>query len=163
MNARTAKISLGLNFILTLLLIYLLVQPDGYESYDTEKVKADVEDFLHEYHSSMENQGLKGEFAYLDSTEQFFWVPPGFNSWISFDSVKTILNVTDPLISEMKIRWEDLRIDVLSEEVAVYTGRVSIEQKNVNDGLQEYKLLETGIVKKKNGKWKILSGQSRVM
>ena len=59
---------------------------------DKEKISKEVSMMFDLYHSAISREGLVGEFDYLDDSEDFFWVPPGYTSPLDFDSVKTILS-----------------------------------------------------------------------
>ncbi|MDW7690644.1 hypothetical protein R9C00_22200 [Flammeovirgaceae bacterium SG7u.111] len=58
---------------------------------DKEKVKEEVAQMFDEYHAAIKKEGLKGEFYFLDSSSDFFWVPPGSATAMNYDSVRRIL------------------------------------------------------------------------
>ncbi len=58
---------------------------------EKEIVSMDVKAMLHDYHDSMNNGGLLTEFEFLDNSAEFFWIPPGYSTPPSYDSVATVL------------------------------------------------------------------------
>ena len=102
---------------------------------------------LEDYFDAISESGLSAEFDYLDQSSDFFWVPPGFNSAISYDSVKTIL--------------ESLRIVPISKDIANYTGIVGGSITDSRDSINAVHMIETGTVIRRVNGWKILCDQSR--
>ena len=80
---------------------------------------------LKEYHAAIEKDGLTAEFQYLDHSADFFWVPPGYTSALTYDSVRTILTQNAKGFSAITFEWDTLQIFPLSEEIANYSGVVS--------------------------------------
>ena len=58
---------------------------------DKESIIDEVKLMLDNYHKDIGRDGLTAEFKYLDQSSDFFWVPPGYQTALSYDSVKTIL------------------------------------------------------------------------
>lgn len=126
-----------------------------------DQVKAEVRQMLENYFEAIRASGLTAEYEYLDQSTQFFWVPPGFESAISFDSVKTILDSNAKMIKSIEFKWDTLHILPLSENIANYTGIISGRTVSVQDSVTMIRMIETGTVIRNKSKWKILSGQSR--
>ena len=135
-------------------------QTDQFDSYIIEK---EVRNTLQEYHEAMEKEGLLSEFRYLDSTENFYWVPPGYESALNFDSVRSILVKNAPTISSMNNEWSYLHIFPLNDTLANYTGKLHMISRDTAGGNFEADLLETGMMVKRWDGWKLLSGQSRIV
>ncbi len=133
------------------------------QTFDTQKVQTEVRDFLHDYQEAMNMEGLLSEFRYLDSTEAFYWVPPGYNSVLNFDSVRTILIATAPTLTSINNQWTYLHIYPLNDTLANYTGKLLMENQDTAENINQAVLLETGLVVKRKEGWKILSGQSSMV
>ena len=129
--------------------------------YDEDAVIKEVHDMLDEYFAAIRKSGLRAEFDYLDPSSDFFWVPPGINSAISYDSVKTILESNADTLKEVEFYWETLRIVPLSKNIASYTGIVKGRTTNALGDISQVNMIETGTVVRRESGWKILSGQSR--
>lgn len=115
-----------------------------------------------DYADACERDGLLGEFAFLDSSAAFFWVPPGFGGPIGLDSVHAVLRKNAPSIRAMDTQWKQLRVDVLGDSLASYTGLMHATTVTVQNDTQHVDLLETGLVVKRGTGWKLLSGQTSV-
>ena len=137
--------------------------PDTFTEADQQRVTAEVDSMLHAYLDAMREGGLEAEFDYLESTDAFFWVPPGYNSWISYDSVKTILHATAPTLRSVDYRWESLRIDPISHDRAIYTGTLSGALIDTSGQVTSLSMIETGTVIRREDGWKLLNGQSAVL
>ena len=125
-----------------------------------QKVAAEVESMLHAYHAAIDQGGLEAEFAYLDSSDQFFWVPPGYNSAINYDSVRAVLLKTAQGMSQVHFEWESLQIIPLSSKLATYHGTVGGYMKDISNTDFPVHILESGTLIKRPDGWKLLSGQS---
>ena len=60
-------------------------------TFDKEEVRQAVKQTLENYFKDIAKDGLTAEFKYLDNSPDFFWVPPGYSSPLSYDSVRAIL------------------------------------------------------------------------
>src|SRR5687767_7969777 len=73
-----------------------------------------VQETLYKYADDILRKGLKAEFHYLDTSEKFFWVPPGYPSAIHYDSVAAILRANQDKYHYKLYEWESLFITQLS-------------------------------------------------
>ena len=112
------------------------------------------------YHRDIEKEGLTAEFAYLDHSEDFFWVPPGYQSPLSYDSVRSILEQSARGFTKIQFQWDTLQIVPLSEEIATYTGIVSGTMIDTSATETRVRIIESGKVIKRSSGWKLLCGQS---
>src|SRR5438105_4849811 len=55
-----------------------------------------VREMLDNYNKDIRKSGLTAELKYLDTSIDFFWVPPGYAGSISYDSVIGILKQNAP-------------------------------------------------------------------
>jgi hypothetical protein len=127
------------------------------------QVAADVWTMLHKYHDDIRLNGLVAEFAYLDSSDDFFWVPPGYSSPLSFDSVATIIRSNARLFRKVDNVWDSLRIIPHSFSLVTFTGVVSSTMTDSLGNSASASLIETGLAIKRAGGWKLLSGQTAVL
>ncbi len=151
-------------FVLALAIcLFSCGSPQKEKPLDKEAVTAEVRQMLKDYHAAMAEGGLLAEFDYLDDSEDFFWVPPGYTSALTYDSVKTILEQNAKTIDKIKLEWESLQVLPLSSSLANYTGIVRSSSKDTAGIESSVLLIESGtLVKRKDG-WKLLSGQSAVL
>ena len=130
--------------------------PDTFTEADQQRVSAEVDSMLHAYPDALREGGLAAEFAYLDSTDAFFWVPPGYDSWISYDSVETVIRATAPTLRSIDYRWRSLRIDPISQDRAIYTSTPSGALTDTSGRVTNISIIETGTVSRHEEGWKLL-------
>jgi hypothetical protein len=129
---------------------------------ETERstVRNEVTETLHNYAGDVSAQGLKAELAYLDSSEDFFWVPPGYPRALDFDSVAEILTRNAPVLKSIHNRYDRVKVVPLCASHAVYSARVISEVTDTSGKTTSVTLLESGVLIKRGGRWKLLGGQT---
>ena len=122
----------------------------------TERTKTvqDVHEMLNAYFAAIHSEGLNAEFRYLDRSDAFFWVPPGYRTHISYDSVAVILRSRGPAFRSIASAWDTLRVEPVTTEFAVYTGTLG--------SVSHYGGVETGTAIKRADGWRLLNGQTSV-
>ena len=128
-----------------------------------EKVIQEVKEMFDDYHHDIKAGGLTAEFKYLDPSDDFFWVPPGYRVALSYDSVRTILETNAPQFSKIEFYWESLEIFPLSYEIATYTGVVGGTMTDTTGVDSNVRIIESGTVIKRTDGWKLLCGQSAAL
>lgn len=118
---------------------------------------------LNTYYTDIKREGLTAEFRYLDNSSEFFWVPPDYQSSISYDSVISILKTNAPLFKSIDNSWEVLEINPLTKELAVYTGKLRSITIDTSGKVFNTKLVETGLLIRRKDGWKLLSGQTAML
>lgn len=117
---------------------------------------------LDAYGRAQRERGLLAEVPYLDTSDRFFWVPPGFSGRISRDSVIAILTTNAASIESVDPQWTELEVSALSATAAVYTGRLRATVVKTSGDTAMTELLETGVLIKRGDGWKLLCGQTGV-
>jgi hypothetical protein len=128
-----------------------------------EMVVQDVYQMLDNYHRDINQNGLAAEFAYLDQSPDFFWVPPGYEVALTYDSVRTILEANSKAFQLVKFHWDTLQIFPLSTNIATYTGIVNTLMIDTAGVESAASIIESGTVINRKSGWKLLSGQSTVL
>ena len=118
---------------------------------------------LGHYFEDMNKEGLLSEFRYLDNSSDFFWVPPGYSTSISYDSVAVILKATAPSLWSIDYKWETLRIIPLSAGMATFTGIIQGVITDTTGTVTKLRLIETGTVIRRKSGWKLLNGQMAIL
>src|SRR5688572_8196325 len=77
---------------------------------ERDEIIKDAKQTLDNYYNDIRKEGLTAEFKYLDNSADFFWVPPGYSSPISYDSVATILHANAPLFKSIDNSFDTLNI-----------------------------------------------------
>lgn len=130
---------------------------------EKQKIVDSVRLTLNNYFSDVEKAGLIAEFRYLDTSSDFYWVPPGYSSPISYDSVAAILKKYQPVYTFVKNSWESLLVHPLKIDLASYSGRIRSEMTDSSGKQTSFSLVETGLAIKRKSGWKLLSGQTSVI
>jgi hypothetical protein len=133
------------------------------EEFNKEEVISEVRIMMDLYFNAVNENGLTAEFEFLDNSDDFFWVPPGYGSALSYDSVYSILSGNAPHFNSVTFEWERLSLLPLSKELVNYTGIVQSTMEDTTGKINHFKLIETGLLIKREDGWKLLSGQSRIL
>ena len=149
--------------VIILLLLNSCVQTEKLNASEKELVVADVREMFNNYHSDIRKNGLTAEFKYLDKSPDFYWVPPGYNSALTYDSVYTILVNNAKLFREIIFEWDTLQVFPLTNEIANYSGIVKGSMTDTAGIVTSVLIIESGTVIRRPDGWKLLSGQSAVL
>lgn len=136
-------------------------QPE--KEFDTSTVEKDVKKMFLAYDDSVRKNGIKGEFFFLDNSDQFYWVPPGYKYALHYDSIAKILDEYAPNFKYINNTWDTLEIMALSDEIASFNGVINSYAVTIDNDTTITKLSETGLVIKRGEHWKFLSGQTVVI
>ncbi len=135
----------------------------GLSQKEEKAVITEVQTTLSDYHRDIRESGLLAELKYLDSTSDFFWVPPGYASAISYDSVFKVLMQNAGNFRLIDNSFEKLDIYPISKTVATYTGRLKSVMSDHFGKIDSIKLIESGVMIKRREGWKLLSGQTSIL
>lgn len=130
---------------------------------EKQKVCNEVEKMLLAYQKDIRDNGMMAEFKYLDSSEDFFWVPPGYNSSIDYDSVVSAVTRNAHNFTKVDNVFTDLRILALSHHLATYTCKIRSEVTMTNGQAHSFTFLETGNLIRRGDDWKMLCGQTNLV
>ncbi len=109
----------------------------------------------------VKSEGMLAELQYLDASDDFFWVPPGARSAISYDSLRSLLHQEALAYQSVTLYWDTLTVTALSPYIATYSGIVRGAMLDTTYGLASVAVIETGTAIRRPDGWKIVSGQSR--
>lgn len=147
-------------------LIVVLTSCNGIQKpddFDKSRVVAEARQMLFDYHTDIGTEGLRAEFKYLDKSPDFFWVPPGYETPLDYDSVQTILERNAKSFQSVKFEWKTLKIYPLTHEIANFSGIVTGQMADSTGTTSNVSIIESGtLIKRKDG-WKLLSGQSALL
>lgn len=143
--------------------ILVLVSCNPDRSIDQQKISEEVRHMLNNYYSDVNQEGLTAEFRYWDDSPDFFWIPPGYQSALSYDSVKAEGERNARLFQAVNFQWDTLRVVPLTENIANYSGIVSGSITDTAGTESTVALLESGTVIRRTEGWKILNGHTTVL
>ena len=138
-------------------------QTDKLNESEKELIINDVIEMFGNYHNDIRQDGLTAEFKYLDQSTDFFWVPPGYKSALSYDSVRQILEINAKSFQAIEFNWDTLQVFPLSDKIANYSGIVKGSMIDTSGIKSSVIIIESGTVIKRSDGWKLLSGQSAIL
>ncbi len=138
-------------------------QTDKLNESEKELIINDVIEMFGNYHNDIRKDGLTAEFKYLDQSSDFFWVPPGYKSALSYDSVRQILEINAKSFQAIEFNWDTLQVFPLSDKIANYSGIVRGSMIDTFGIKTSVLIIESGTVIKRSDGWKLLSGQSAIL
>jgi hypothetical protein len=150
-------------FFVAILFTYSCSDHTDLSTDEKQNIVLDIERTMSLYNKDVSAGGLTAEFKYLDSSADFFWVPPGYSSAISYDSVATILRQNAPQFISVNNTLDFLKVIPIKKRFAAYTARINSVMKDTSGKTTRYSLIETGIFIKRKDGWKLLSGQTSII
>ena len=135
----------------------------GLTEKDRAEISAEVKEMLLNYVSDIKEKGLTAEFDYLDNSSDFFWAPPGYGRAISYDSIASILKTNAEHFESIENSYDSLSIIPLKNDLATYTATITSVMIDAEGTESTVRLVETGVVIKRNNGWKLLSGQTSLI
>lgn len=126
-----------------------------------EKAVIEARTMLFDYQSAVRENGLLAEFEFLDSSSDFFWIPPGANTAMDYAAVRKAVIENAKDLDTVSNEWRQLVIHPLSHDIATFAGKLSSFTISRGD-TSIATLLESGTVVRRAGGWRLLSGQTSV-
>lgn len=152
--------------ILTILAAMLVVfsgcrqQANLTGTFQPSVVKSEVEDMLKAYTKSFNALDIDNTQKYIDDSEDFFWIYTPDKNPVNSDYVKKVIKKEIEKYRAIDIRFYYIRVNPLTENIAVYTGGWEEASENHKGDIEKFFGVETGVVIKRNGGWKFLNGQT---
>jgi hypothetical protein len=150
-------------FAIVLLIGCSQSEPKEQQDFNSGQIASEITQMLNDYHAAIKKDGLMAEFKYLDSSPDFFWVPPGYQSALSYDSVRTILEANAKANVAIILSWDTLQIFPLSNTLATYSGIVNGAFTDTAHHTTRISMIESGTLIRREDGWKLLCGQSAVL
>ncbi|MEO9965760.1 MAG: hypothetical protein ABJF11_08230 [Reichenbachiella sp.] len=151
------------SYILTIFILWSCDYNPKSQAMDKDQIKLEVQQMFDNYHKDIATDGLLAEFKYLDTSADFYWVPPGYDAALSYDSVETILTANAKSFQQIYFGWDTLQIFPLTADIANYSGIVLGEMTDTAGTQMNVSIIESGTVIRREDGWKLLSGQSATL
>jgi hypothetical protein len=151
-------------FLLPVIFAFACTHEEKPQLSDEEKgnIVMDVKEVLDNFNADVKAGGLTSEFRYLDNSADFKWIPPGYQSPISYDSATKMMTRSAGTYKEINNSFENLTINALSSDTASYTGKIKSMMTDTMGNIMTIYLNEKGkLVRRKDG-WKLLSGETTI-
>jgi hypothetical protein len=130
---------------------------------DSDGVRKDVKSTIDNYYSDIRKEGMLASLKYFDSSKQFFWIPPGYLNYVSYDSVAAAIRRSAPGLKSLNNHYDSLLIVPLSADHAQFAMRsISISVDTDGDSTTTA-FIESGVMVKRSGGWKFLSGHTSIL
>jgi hypothetical protein len=130
---------------------------------EKEQITQQIRQTLNDYFHDVSKGGLLEEFRYLDSSEAFFWKPPGYDMAIDFDSVRRILVSNAGKFKKITNSLDSLMVLPLTVDLAVYKAWIHSEVVDMKGQTTNISLYENACMLRKEGRWKLLNGSTSVL
>ncbi|MFN8397857.1 MAG: hypothetical protein U0176_24785 [Bacteroidia bacterium] len=127
-----------------------------------ERVVSESREALYDYHANICKEGLLAEFAYLDSSADFHWRPPGTEVELGYDSVSKAIRLNANAIDSTCGHWVSLEVEAVAWDTARYSGILEIWTRMANAETSMVRLLEEGLMVKRKEGWKLQSGRTEL-
>lgn len=138
-------------------------QQKAWDAEARSQVASEARAVLEAYHAEICREGLLAEFAYLDSSADFHWQPPGSTIEIGYDSVTKAIRQNAMVIDSTCGHWLELNVDAVSWDSARYIGVIEIWTRMANAETSIASLNEEGLMVKRKEGWKLLSGRTELV
>jgi hypothetical protein len=136
---------------------------DSFTKEERQAVTDTVRATLHRYYDDIKQNGLIAEFAYLDSSAEFSWHPPGYGGFIQYDSVAKVIRQNAGAIRMADNSWDSLTITPITKQLASYSGGIRSVVTDTAGNTDVYILTEKGQVIKRADGWKLLNGTTKLV
>jgi SnoaL-like protein len=146
-----------------LVLLFLTACKDRSRPMDKSSIEKEINNTIENYYRDISKKGLLAEFKYLDSSENFFWVAPGYSTHLSYDSVSAVIKRNAASLKSVDNSLDNLLVKPLTDNLASFTMRTRSTIVDTSGAISKIAFLETGIMIKRNDGWKFLSGQTSLI
>lgn len=147
--------------LLVCLLILSCNQSD--HSSGNDKVRNEIKTTFDNYYSDIRKEGLTAELKYLDSSAQFFWVPPGYLNYAGYDSIAAAIKKNSGALKSVDNRYDSLLIIPLTNSYAQFVVRTISTTVDATGDTSKTAFIESGVMVKRKDGWKFLSGQTSIL
>lgn len=149
------------NLVLLPFVLFLLpsCQQAGRSADSVTQIKATIDN----YYTDIRKKGLIAELDYLDSSDQFFWVPPGYLDYILYDSVARVIRKNAGAFQLVDNRYDSLLVIPLSKGYAQFAMRTMSTTVTASGDTSHTRFIESGVMVKRKQGWKFLSGQTSIL
>jgi hypothetical protein len=163
-ESRTLDVSIvydmkNAHFVAALFLLLSCGQPDK-PAGNHDTIRDEIKTTIDNYYNDIRKEGLLAEFNYLDSSAQFFWVPPGYLNYAGYDSIAAAIQRNAPLFKWVDNHYDSLLIMPLTKEYAQFVMRTFSTTVNATGDTARFSFIESGVLVKRKDGWRFLSGHT---
>lgn len=151
------------NFCTLLICFFILSCNQNHSSGKNDKVHNEIKTTFDNYYNDIRKQGLLAELKYLDSSANFFWVPPGYLNYAGYDSIAAAIRENAAALKSIDNRYDSLLIIPLTNEYAQFAVRTISTSVAITGDSSQTAFIESGVMVKRKDGWKFLSGQTSIL
>jgi len=133
------------------------------KSAGNDNIRNEIKSTIDSYYNDIRKEGLLAEFKYLDSSKQFFWVPPGYLNYAGYDSIAAAIRRNAASLKSVDNRYDSLLIVPLTNDYVQFVMRTISTTVDSNGDTSRTAFIESGVMAKRKDGWKFLSGQTSVL
>ena len=130
---------------------------------DSSNVQGEIKSTIDSYYNDIRKDGLLAELKYLDSSNNFFWVPPGYLNYASYDTIVSAIRRHASSLKSIDNRYDSLLIIPLTDEYAQFVMRTISNSVRAEGDTIRSAFIESGVMVKRKDGWKFLSGQTTLL
>lgn len=130
---------------------------------NNDTIRNEIKSTIDNYYVDIRKEGLLAEFKYLDSSRQFFWVPPGYLNYAGYDSIAATIRRNASSLKSVDNRYDSLLIVPLTKEYAQFVVRTVSTTVDETGDTSKIAFIESGVMVKRKDGWKFLSGQTTLL
>jgi hypothetical protein len=151
------------NFLIALNLFMLFSCAQNDRRVVNNDLQKEVKSTIDNYYKELRKEGLAAELKYLDSSNQFFWVPPGYLNYANYNVIAGAIKRNAALLKSIDNRYDSLLIIPLTNDYAQFVMRtISTTIRADGDSIKSA-FIESGVMVRRKDGWKFLSGQTSLL
>lgn len=143
--------------------LFLSCHQSGDKKTDISVVQNEVKSTIDGYYNDIRTQGLLAQLKYLDSSAQFFWIPPAYLNYAGYDSIAAAIRRSASSFKSVDNRYDSLLIIPLTDKYASFVMRTVSTTVDIAGDTSRAAFIESGVMIKRGQEWKFLSGQTSVL
>ena len=152
------------NFCTLLICFFILsCNQSNHSSGKNDDVRNEIKTTFDNYYNDIRKQGLLAELKYLDSSAQFFWVPPGYLNYAGYNSIAAAIKENAATLKSIDNRYDSLLIVPLTDNYAQFAVRTISTAVTATGDSSRTAFIESGVMVKRKGGWKFLSGKTSIL
>jgi hypothetical protein len=128
-----------------------------------DDVRNEIKSTIDSYYNDIRKGGMMSELKYLDSSQQFFWVAPGYLNYVGYDSVAAAIRRNAASFKSVDNRYDSLLIVPLTGDYAQFVMRTVSTTIDAAGDTAKNAFIESGVLVKRKDGWKFLSGQTTML
>ena|SRR5215203_4098390 len=130
---------------------------------NSDDSRNEIKTTIDNYYNDLRKEGLVAEFKYLDSSNQFFWVPPGYMNYANYDVIAAAIRRNAGSLKTIDNRYDSLLIIPLTNVYAQFVMRSISTSIRLDGDTIKSAFIESGVMVKRKDGWKFLSGQTSLL